>query len=214
MMIAYIVLSFVGVTQEHSLMLGDAPHKANAALVHSSMARNFAGGYIEYLATLLFLVGGLAIARLLRGASATTEWLSSCISAGAVVYTAITIAVGFSAGAAALYDGHHGATLATATAINDIRNFGFFLSGGAAGLFALGVAGATWVTRALPRWVAYTGFVIGTVQIAAIPAARTGFVNPTTLLGFAWLVALGVAALRQSRRVEAVAAPSPVPATV
>lgn len=214
MMIAYIVLSFVGVTQEHSLMLGDKPSKAASALVHSSMSKNFAGGYIEYLATLVFLVGGLLVARLLKGAGALGDWLSSCIAASAVVYTAVTIAVSFSAGAAALYDGHHGATLATATAINDIRNFGFFLSGGVAGVFALGVAAAAWVTKALPRWVSYAGAVIGTLEIAAVPAARTGFINATTLLGFAWLVALGVAALRQSRRVERSVATTAVPATV
>jgi hypothetical protein len=130
------------------------------------------------------------------------------------VFTAITIAVSFSAGAAALYNGHHGATLATATAINDIRNFGFFLSGGVAGVFALGVAGAARVTKALPRWVSYTGLVIGTLQIAAVPAARTGFINATTLLGFAWVVALGVAALRQSRRVEVAVPANAIPATV
>jgi hypothetical protein len=203
LLIGYIVMTFAGVTQEHSLMLGDKPSAASSALVHSSMARNFTGGYIEFLATLVFLVGALLVARLLRSNSAAGDWLSSCISASAIVYAAITIAVGFAAGAAAVYDGHHGASLATVTTVNDIRNFGFFLSGGLTGVFALSVAAAVWTTGQLPRWVSYSGIVVGVLSIVSIPAARTGFINVGTLLGFAWIVGLGIAALRRSRRTTA-----------
>ena len=49
---------------------------------------------------------------------------------------------GLAAGAAALYDGHHGAPLATITTVNDVRNFAFFLSIGVLGVFTLAVAGA------------------------------------------------------------------------
>jgi hypothetical protein len=197
LLLAYVVLTFVGIAFEHSLMLGGSPREASAALVDSSLARNFTGGYIEYLATLLYLVGVLLVARLLRGEGVLGDWLSSCIAAAAAVSVAITVAVGFPAGAAAIYDGHHGVPLATVTAVNDIRNFAFFLTGGLAGIFALAVAGAVLHTGALPRWVAYTGAVSGVLSIVTIPGAGIGLMNVSTLLGFLWTAALGVAALRR-----------------
>lgn len=211
LLIGYVVLTFAGVSLEHSLMLGDKPSVAAAALVHSPMARNFTGGYIEFLATLVYLVAVLLVARLLRGDGVTGEWLSSCVAGAAIAEVAVTLAVGFPAGAAALYNGHHGAPLATVTAVNDIRNFAFFLSGGLAGVTALGVAGAVLVTRRLPRWIAYSGIVVGVLDIASIPAARTGVINVATLLGFAWIVALGVTAMRAPRSGHALL-PGAVPA--
>ncbi|MDQ1585011.1 MAG: hypothetical protein QOJ90_308 [Actinomycetota bacterium] len=196
LLIAYVVLTFAGVSLEHSLMLGDSPSKAASALVHSSLTRNFTGGYVEYLATLVYLVGALLVARLLRGDGVVGDWLSSCIAAGAVVAVAITVAVGFAAGAAAMYDAHHGAPLTTVTTVNDIRNFAFFLTGGLSGIFALSVAGAIWLTRELPTWVAYSGAVVGILSIAAVAGAGIGLLNVSTMLAFLWIVALGVAALR------------------
>lgn len=214
LMIGYVVLSFAGVAFEHSLMLGDKASSASAALVHSSMTQNFAGGYIEYLASLVFLVGALLVARLLRGDGILGEWLSSCIAASATIFVAITVADGFAAGAAALYDGHHGVALATVTTVNDIRNFAFFLSGGLAGLFALGVAAAARVSGRLPRWVTYSGAVVGVLYLATIPVAGNGALNIATMLGFAWLVALGVAGLRESRSSTTRVARKPEPAAV
>lgn len=214
LLVGYVVLTFAGVGFEHSLMLGDKPSAASAALVESSLTKNFAGGYLEYLGTLVYLVGGLLVARLLRGDSATGEWLSSCIAAGAVVGVAVTVAVGYPAGAAALYDGHHGAPLATVTAVNDIRNFAFFLSGGLSALFALGVAGAVVLTRRLPRWVAYSGAALAVLYLVTIPGAGRGVFNVATLLGFVWLAALGVVSLRQARHRRPSAVSAPVPAGV
>ena len=67
LMLGYIVLTFAGVAFEHTLMLGDRTSAASAALTQSSLPKNFGGGYVEFLATLLFLLGGLLIANLLRG---------------------------------------------------------------------------------------------------------------------------------------------------
>ena len=207
LLIAYIAVTFAGVGFESSLLLGDKPSLASKALVQSSMTKNFTGGYIEFLATLIFLVGALLIAKLLRGPGVAGEWLSSCIAGSALVGVAITVAVGFSAGAAALYDGHHGASLATVTTVNDIRNFSFILTGGLYGVFALAIAAAVWLTGALPRWVSYSGLVVGVLYIGSIPAARSHFDNVSTMIGFVWVLALGVAALRNARRPMPQAAP-------
>ena len=161
------------------------------------MTKVFASGYIEFIAALVFLVASLLIARLLRGSGELDGWLSSTISATAIVYTAVQVVAG-AAGAAAVYNGHHGAPLAIVTAVDDIRNVAFSLTGGVAGLLTLAVAAAGRSTLLLPRWLSYTGYVVGVVMIAAVPAAKAG--APQVLLWFAWLVALGVAALRAPGR--------------
>lgn len=204
--VAYIVVTFAGSAFQAQVTVGDKPSKVASGLVTSSMAKNFVGGYIELLATLIFLVTALLFARLLRGEGEVGGWLSSCMSGAAVVVVAVTIATGFAAGAAALYDGHHGASLATVTTVNDIRGFGFALSGAAAGVFVLAASAASQRSRLLPRWFVYAGYVVGVVCIAAVPVVRGGAVQ--LMLWYVWLVVLGVIALRRAGRGAVVAAPA------
>ena len=168
--IAHIVLIFAGTISGHSLQLGDSPATAADALVKSSMASSFAGGYLSYLGFLVFLVGGLLFAQLLRGDDIVPRWLSSCIAGSVVAYVAVTISTGFAAGAAALYDGHHGADLSTVTTVNDIRNLGFILCAGLVGIFAVSVGLAARATGALPRWVTVSGVLVGSFAIVSVPA--------------------------------------------
>jgi hypothetical protein len=208
--IAHVVLLFAGVTLQYSLQLGDKTSAAVAALVGSSMTKVYAGGYLQFLGFLVFLVMALLLARLVRGEGETSAWLSSCIAGSAIIYVAVTIATGYAAGGAALYDGHHGVALATVTTVNDIRNFGFFLSGAVAGLFALSVGGAGLLAGKLPRWLSYAGIAIGVIGIGAVPASRLGVANAATILWLVWFVALGVVALRNNRE----AAPRSIGATM
>jgi hypothetical protein len=194
--IGYVVLTFIGTVFQKMEVLGDNPSKVTAALVTSSMSKNFTGGYIELIATLVFLAAALLLARLLRGSDELSGWLSSCVSGAAVAYVAVLFATG-AAGAAALYDGHHGAPLVTVTALSDIRNIGYSMTGGIAGALVLAASAAGQVTRVLPRWFVYAGYLVGAVCIAAVPAVKAG--APQTLLWFAWLVGVGVIALRRSQ---------------
>jgi hypothetical protein len=207
---AHIVLMFGGLAVEQTPLLGASAADTTAALVRSPLSTVYAGGYVEYLGFLVFLIGALLLARLLRGTSEISGWLAACIGGTAITYTAVTVATGFAAGAAALYHGHHGAPLTTITTVNDVRNFAFFLSVGVLGVFTLAVAGAVHATRLLPRWLAYTGYVVGVVSIAAVPAARVGAIDSANLLWLVWFLALGVAALRGPRSVPATVQPVPV----
>jgi hypothetical protein len=198
------VLLFVGVAFVMSLQLGDKPSVATDALVGSSMTKNYTGGLIQFAGFLVFLVFAMLLARLLRGDTATSSWVSSCIAASAITYVAVTIATGFAAGAAALYDGHHGAALTTVTTVNDIRNFGFVLCSGVVGLFSLAVAAAGRATGLLPRWVSGTGAAVGLISILAVAGARAHVTDLSTMLWFVWFTALGIALLRQARRVTPV----------
>jgi len=197
LIVGYVVLTFAGAAFAPNSTIGDTKSHVTSALVTSSMTKVFASGCIEFIAGLVFLVASLLIARLLRGSGELDGWLSSTISASAIVFTAVEVAAG-AAGAAAVYNGHHAAPLAIVTTVDDIRNVAFSLGGGVAGLLTLATAAAGRSTSLLPRWLSYTGYVVGIIMIAAVPAAKAG--APQVLLWFAWLVAFAVAALRVPRR--------------
>ncbi len=211
--IGYVVLTFAGVVFQYTLQLGQSPREGVKQLVETSLTRNYVGGYIEYVAALVLLVAMLLFARLLRGETETTGWLSSCMSGAAIANVAVTIAAA-AAGAAALYGAHHGASLSTATTVNNVRNFAFFLTGGLTGVFMISAAVAGRATGLLPRWVSYSGIAIGAFGILAVMGARIGLQNVSTLLWFAWLVALSVTALRTGRATRAAIPASPVPVRV
>jgi len=197
LLVAYVVLTFAGAVFQSQLTLGGKPSDATKALVTSSLTKTYTGFYIEFIATLVFLVAALLLARLLRGEGDASAWLSSCIAGAGVTYVAVMCATGGAAGAAALYDGHHGASLATVTTVNDIRNIGFSISGGLAGVLVLAASASGLVTGRFPRWFAYAGFGVGVICIAAVPAVKAG--APETLLWFLWLLVAGIIALRQAR---------------
>lgn len=201
--IAYVVVTFAVSPAYTSVVtgIGDKPSDARKALVTSSMASGFLGAYGELLAVLILLAGGLLVARLLRGAGEVTSWLSACMSGAVVAYASVLISTG-AATAAALYSGHHNVSLDAATAAAAIGNLGFSLSGAAAGVFVLAASGAIQLTGLLPRWFGYVGYLVGVVCIAAVPAASAG--APQVMLWYAWLVVLGVLALRRARRTTVV----------
>jgi hypothetical protein len=193
--IAHVALLLIGVSFEKTPLLGSAADVTTSDLITGSMSRTYAGGYVEFLGFLVFLVDAVLLAQLLRGRSETSRWLSSSASAAGVTYVAISIA----AGAAALYDGHHGASLQVVTTVNDVRNFAFFLSIPVLGVFTLALAALVRRERLLPQWISWSGWVVGVVCIVCAPAARVGGADYGSLLFFVWFVALGVTALRVRR---------------
>lgn len=195
--VAHVAIMFAGAPG--TPLLGATKADVASFFVTGSMPGRFIGGYVEYLGFLVFLVGAALFSRLLRGRTETSGWLAACVHASAVTYVAVTIASGFAAGAAALYDGHHGAPLSTITTVDDVRNFAYFLSIGVLGVFTLAVAAAVRSTRALPTWLAWTGFPVGVAMVGAVPAARLGWVDYASLLWVAWFLALAVVALRGPR---------------
>jgi hypothetical protein len=212
--LAHVVLMLGGNSLETTPLLGDTQSNVIADYVTGPMSRPYAGGYVEFLGFLVFLVGALLLARLLRGRTETSGWLAACIAGSGITYVAVTVATGFAAGGAALYNGHHGAALTTVTTVNDIRNFGFFLSVGVVGVFTLAVAAAAQVTRILPRWLSWTGYVVGIGMVASVAAARVGGVDYASLVWLVWFVALSVVALRGPRTAAVTRPREPVPAGV
>lgn len=196
LLVGHVVLTFAGAAFQPQLNVGASAQDARRVLVDSSLTTVYAGLFLELLAALVFLFAAQLFARLLRGDDETSGWLAGCVGGSAVVYVAVQVAAS-AAGAAALYEGHHGVALSTVTTLNDVRGVGFAASGGVAGALVIAASGAALVSRRLPRWFAWAGVVVGIVCVAAVPAVEAGAAQ--TLLWFLWLLVAGVVAIRRPR---------------
>jgi len=192
--IAYVVASFAGAGIEGVTgLLGTAPDAVRGQYAQAGLSRAMAGGYLEAVAALAFLAVAAFLYRVTARDREPAGWLATT-AFGAAVLNAVPS--GLAAGAAALYGAHHGADAATVAALNDLRDFSFFLSFLPLGLFTCAVAGLA-ASRALavPRWVGWVGLPVGVLQFAGAAGAGAELQNLTMLLWFAWFLVLGGAML-------------------
>jgi hypothetical protein len=188
--------------------LGAKPSVVASAFVSFSTEKGFAGEYLTCLSLLVFLFAAMLLARLVRGGSELSGWLASVVGALGAIYVAVSLASYLPALGAALYDGHHGAPLATVATLDHLHWFGAFVSTAVLGAFTLAAAAAIRVSGVLPAWLGYSGMVVGVLCLAAGEGAHLSLNGAASIAWAAWFVLLGVAALRGPRR-EAV----PTPAT-
>ena len=196
-------------------------HRGQEGIEHSfnegSFARVASGGYLLVLGFLAVVPLAVFLARNLGTGSPAGRWAAQTAGAAALAYVVLVTGAGFSAGAAALWARDHGLDLETVLAINNIRNFAYFLALPFAGTFALGSGIAALTDRTLVHWVGWGGIGVGLALVVAIPAAAVGiqFGMPLFLL---WLTGTGISLLRhqpQPAQVDAVpttVALSPSPA--
>jgi hypothetical protein len=205
--IAYVVLAFVGAGMENVTgLLGTAPDAVRTDYARADLSRAMAGGYLEALAALAFLAVAAFLYRVTGREREPAGWLSLTAFGSAVLYA---IPTSLAAGAAALYGAHHGAGTDTVAALNNLRNFSFFLGFLPLGLFTCVVAAlALPRTSALPRWVGWVGLPVGVAQFVGAAGAGAELQNVAMLLWFAWFVALGIAMVARRR---AAAVPGAVP---
>jgi hypothetical protein len=210
--IAHIVTYLGSLAMQKVATVGASPSAYITAYEGGSLVKSMAGECLTCLSVLIFLLAATLLARLVRGQAEVSRWWASIAAVSATIYVAITLAVALPGVGTAVYEGHHGAPIAVVTALSDLHYFATFAGMGVLGAFTLALAAAAQVSRALPRWVAYPGYVVGVLCLAAVPAAGTGLFNLATLLWFAWFIATGVGALRQARvsRVRQQAEPAAV----
>jgi len=199
LMIAHVVLMLAGLSMGKVATVGASPAAYISAYVHGSLVERLAGGCVAGAGFLVFLLAATLLARLLRGESELGNWQASVAAASGGIYVALSLAVAIPGADAAAYDGHHGAPLAVVTALSDLHYFTTFASIGVLGLFTLALAGAGQACRALSRWVAYPGYAVGAICVAAVPGAGIGLVDDAMLVWIIWFVVAAVAVLRGAR---------------
>lgn len=198
--IAHVVLMLAGLSLQKVATVGAAPSAFITAYVESPLAKALAGACVTGVSFLVFLLAATLLARLVRGETEVGRWWASMAAVSGVVYAAIMLAVALPGVAAAVYVGHHGAPLTLVTGLSDLHYFATFASMGALGTFTIALAAAAQVSGALPRWIAYSGYAVGALCLAAVPGAGTSIFDYATLVWVAWFIATGIIALRSSSR--------------
>jgi hypothetical protein len=193
--LAHIVLMLASFSLQKVAPLGSTSSTVVADHIQLSMSKGFAGGYLTVLSFLVFMIDAALITRLVRGRSMASQWWSSTASATAGLYVATTF-VGLAALGGALYDGHRGASVSLVTTLVDVHWFAIFLATAALGAFTLALCCAAHCTRSLPRWVSYSGAVVGALCILTVPGARIGLTNLATVVWLIWFALFAIVSLR------------------
>ena len=188
--LGHVILVLAGISQQRSPRLGDDEAAVAAEYLDGDLARVMAGGYVEALGFVLLLPVVVFLGRAVGRRSETGRWAAQTAVAAGALYVGMSLAPGLAAGAAALYAAQDGADLATVSAVNDVRNFAFFLSMRLLAAHAVGVCVAGLTDRALPPWLCWSGFAVAVVLVAAVPAAASGAVDVATLVWMLWFLAL------------------------
>ena len=196
---AHLVIMFGSFALQRVAPLDASGDTVRADHMDWSMTKGFSGGYLTAFSYLLLLLCAALFARLLRVRSELSGWLTTTMLLAVGVVVAVTYA-GMADVGAALYDGHHGASLETVTALDHAHWFNVFLATLALGLFTAATGGATLVSRVLPRWVGWSGVVVGVLCMIAVAGAGAGLVDTVTLVWTLWFIALAIAALRRGAR--------------
>lgn len=193
--LGHVLLMLVGVLTSGTPTVHEGQAGIEHSYVEGSLARIFTGGYIEILGFVL-LVPVLVFLGRAFGRTEAGSWAAHTAAASGLAYVAVVVGAGFAPGAAAAWGTHQGLALEDALAINNIRNFAYFLSLALLGAHAVGLALAAFADRMMRRWVGWGGLATGVVLLAATPAAALGLQDGATLVWLVWWVGLAVLMLR------------------
>jgi hypothetical protein len=196
--LAHVVLMLVGVITMGTPTIHEGQEGIEHSYVEGSLGRIFTGGFIELLAFVLMVPVLVFLGRAFGRRTEGGAWASQSAAAAGLGYVAVVVAAGFSAGAAAAWGAADGLDLQTVLTINNIRNFGYFLSLALLGAHAIGLGIAALGDRVMTRWAGWGGIATGVCLVAAVPAASIGVQDYATVVWLVWWVGLAVLMLRRS----------------
>jgi hypothetical protein len=196
LVIAHVVLIPIGIALQRSPLLSDGRAGIVESYVNGDLARTFTGGVLESFAFLLLIPALVFLARAFGRRTETGAWAAQTGLMCGLAYVAVTFAVGFPAGAAAMYGAQHGLDVDAAFALNNVRIFGYFLSLLLLGGSTLGIAVSALADGVHRRWIGGFGVVTGVALLASTPLSGIGQQDWGTLVWMVWFVGIGVLALR------------------
>jgi hypothetical protein len=198
--LTHVILMVVGIMIQSTPRLHEGRAGIEQYYADRAVAPILTGGTIEVLGFVCLVPVLVFLGRAVGRRTEAGRWAAQTSVAAGVAYVAITIGSGFAPGAASLWGTHHGLDVDTALALNDIRNFAYFLSLALLGAHAIGLALAAIADRWSPRWVGWGGIGTGIVLLAAVPGAALGLQDYATLVWLVWWIGLAVLMLRPNRR--------------
>jgi hypothetical protein len=194
--IAHVVLIPIGIALQGSPLLSEGRDGIVESYVEGDLARTFTGGVLEAFAFLLLIPALVFLARAYGRRTEGGSWAAQTGLMCGLGYVVVTFAVGFPAGAAAMYGAQHGLDVDAAFALNNVRIFGYFLSLLLLGGSTLGIAVSALADGLHRRWVGGFGIATGLALLASTPLAGIGQQDWGTLVWMVWFVGVGVLALR------------------
>lgn len=194
--IAHVVLIPIGIALQGSPLLSEGREGIVESYVEGDLTRTFTGGILEAFAFLLLVPALVFLARAYGRRTEAGGWAAQTGLMCGLGYVVVTFAVGFPAGAAAMYGAQHGLDVDAAFALNNVRIFGYFLSLLLLGGSTLGIAISALADGLHRRWVGGFGIATGLALLASTPLAGIGQQDWGTLVWMVWFVGVGVLALR------------------
>lgn len=192
----HVVLLLAGIALQDNPRFQEGLAGIQNEYVDGNLARTMAGGMVEAVGFVLLIPAYVFLARALGRRTDVGRWAAQTALMAGMAYVGVTMAVGFPAGAAALYGAQDGLDVDTAFAINNIRIFGYFLSLTLLGAHAIGVAVSALQDRTLTRWLGWGGLLTGAVLLVSLPLASVGQQDWGTLAWLVWWIGVGVSLLR------------------
>ena len=196
LVIAHVVLIPIGIALQGGPLLSDGRAGIVESYVNGDLTRTFTGGVLEAFAFLLLIPALVFLARAFGRRTETGAWAAQTGLMCGLAYVAVTFAVGFPAGAAAMYGAQHGLDVDAAFALNNVRIFGYFLSLMLIGGNVLGIAISALADGVHRRWVGGFGLVTGVLLLASTPLAGIGQQDWGGLVHLIWFLGVGVLLLR------------------
>ena len=200
--LAHVVLIPICLALSMPALFTDGTDGIVKSYAEGDMTRTFIGGGLESFAFLLLVPALVFLGRALGRGSETSAWAAQTGVLCGLGYVAVTFAVGFPAGASAMYGVQHGLDVEAAFAINNLRIFGYFLSLVLLGGSTLGFAVAALAERLHPRWFGGFGLATGVALLFAPALAAENLHDWASLVWMVWFVGVGVLMLRHRDRAD------------
>ncbi len=194
--ITHIVLIPVGIALQQSPLFTDGRAGIRDAYINGDFARTTTGWLVESFGFLLLIPALVFLARALGRHSESGRWAAQTGLMCGISYVAVTFAVGFPAGAAAMYGAQHGLDVDAAFSLNNLRIFAYFLSLMLLGGSTMGIALSAVSDGIHRRWVGGFGAVTGLALLASTPLSAVGLQDWGTLVWMIWFTGVGVLLLR------------------
>ncbi|MFW5469045.1 hypothetical protein ACOCJ4_03255 [Knoellia sp. CPCC 206435] len=194
--LVHVVLIFVGLALQQGPLFADGAGGIEESYVQGNLTRSFSGGLLEGFGFVLLVPVLVMLARCFGSRTEAGRWAAQTGLACGLAYVAVVFAVGFPAGAAAMYGAQNGLDTDTAFAINNIRLFAHFLSAFLLAGATAGVALAAIADRIHTRWVGGFGVLTAAALLVSPPLTSVGWQDIGTMVWLVWFVGVAVQLLR------------------
>ena len=194
--IVHVVLIPVGIALQQSPLFDEGTSGIRESYVEGDLSRTLTGWLMEAFGFLLLIPALVFLARALGRRTEAGGWAAQAGLMCGIAYITVTFAVGFPAGAAAMYGAQHGLGVDAAFALNNLRIFGYFLSLMLLAGSTLGIALSAIAGGVHPRWFGGFGIFTAVALLVSTPLSAVGEADLGVLVWMVWFTGVCVLMLR------------------